>query len=1084
MSSASNHSHDEEGKDPSPEKVRVDPTSVSKTQPTTAHKVKHEDLFAVEDESTITFKITHYMAYHPIIFSSLMFLFILVVVIASVVLGVAEISDSSEYDWVIASTDESRNLDAFDDAISRLDPVSDSITERSVIHENKFYFIYESKDGSDIYTAENLLRMCRVESLMVHGTGFSDVCHLTDGNCTMPENSIVAYFYGFESIKDWNCVLLSDSDVSDKKDPIYDALATPAGQEQYGIWLSANSVDLGYSTLCNSIWVFGTPLAGYESESDREDAQFEVYQKFLASLDGSVKGVEADLFDYFGISDNSDGFFKYYPTPYMSNANTGNLRVYWFSPWNLQNEFIRMLDSDLFFAVFSILFVVTWLRVHTGSTLLALSGIYMIVTSLPFTILIYKKVFNIPFYSELHSLVLFVVLGVGADDVFVLTDSWNLTKYIYPGDVTNGRNRPIIHRRLLKCYRHTMSTVFNTSFTTSMAFIATGMSPLMPIATFGWFAATCIVCNYLFVISLMPPIAIIAEIYFGNSCVPCQEKTESANEQNEAKPDKDNKTQEDYKGVPSSETGNGLELTTQAVAEGAVVLGAPEDTASNGDKNSIDKENELDCRSCEDPAEFSHTGLGTKLLHGYMNTLEMSVKCYGFEIRYIAIALCISLFAFGIVGIIYGSQLEPPTSQESWFPSGHMMQDAQAKMTSDFIGVDEAAYATISVTLGISGIDRSGFNEYIPAENRGTAKFDNSFDLAAPACQKVFVRMCEDIPEFACGASPCKPTNLLARANTTRCFMTDFRSWALDNYGVDSYDMNKTYFYDRLHEFRKDSEYQNEIGFIDDDLKFATVEFTSTMENEEPMNGKQDVLDYILAFLGQVRGYSECDSCSCDSLMYTSPYAFVWMRSEMGLVRGFYQGMFIAFPVAFCVLMFATGNIFISFYAILSVLFIVFGVLGFANYGLHWDLGVAESIAGIIIIGFSVDYTVHLGHMYTDGEEQLGVTDRVSKFEHASREIVPTVVGGAITTAGAGCFMFFCQLQFFVKMAALIVSTILLSYVYSLGFFMSVLLVIGPEKDQGKVKVITDWLFKKLNIGDSDTSKVNAEKVKNQDEAA
>jgi hypothetical protein len=290
--------------------------------------------------------------------------------------------------------------------------------------------------------------------------------------------------------------------------------------------------------------------------------------------------------------------------------------------------------------------------------------------------------------------------------------------------------------------------------------------------------------------------------------------------------------------------------------------------------------------------------------------------------------------------------------------------------------------------------------------------------------------------------------------------------------------MNSSHFYQKLNQFRTETvEWQDDIGFIDGDLKFVTVSFTSTMESEEPMKNKLKVQDSIEGLLGIMSDYDECDTCDCSSLRYSSPYAFVWMRSEIGLVEGFYQGMYIAFPVAFCVLLFATGNILIAFYAILSVLFIVFGVLGFANYSLHWDLGVAESIAGIIIIGFSVDYTVHLGHMYTDAEKQLGHVDRVSKFEHASREIVPTVVGGAITTAGAGCFMFLCQLMFFVKMAALIVSTIVLSYIYSLGFFMSLLLVMGPEHNQGNVGAYFEKIKSKVNTVRTGSQRVAAEEV-------
>ena len=38
-------------------------------------------------------------------------------------------------------------------------------------------------------------------------------------------------------------------------------------------------------------------------------------------------------------------------------------------------------------------------------------------------------------------------------------------------------------------------------------------------------------------------------------------------------------------------------------------------------------------------------------------------------------------------------------------------------------------------------------------------------------------------------------------------------------------------------------------------------------------------------------------------------------------------------------------------------------VLGLCKM-LGWALGIAESIAAVIVIGFSVDFTVHLAHMY------------------------------------------------------------------------------------------------------------------------
>lgn len=43
-------------------------------------------------------------------------------------------------------------------------------------------------------------------------------------------------------------------------------------------------------------------------------------------------------------------------------------------------------------------------------------------------------------------------------------------------------------------------------------------------------------------------------------------------------------------------------------------------------------------------------------------------------------------------------------------------------------------------------------------------------------------------------------------------------------------------------------------------------------------------------------------------------------------------------------------------------------VLGFCKSAMDWDLGVGEAIAGVIVIGYSVDYVVHLAHMYCEGK--------------------------------------------------------------------------------------------------------------------
>lgn len=74
-------------------------------------------------------------------------------------------------------------------------------------------------------------------------------------------------------------------------------------------------------------------------------------------------------------------------------------------------------------------------------------------------------------------------------------------------------------------------------------------------------------------------------------------------------------------------------------------------------------------------------------------------------------------------------------------------------------------------------------------------------------------------------------------------------------------------------------------------------------------------------------------------------------------------GVIISGGLAFIILLIATGNILISIYAIISVTFIVLCVIAIMVLK-GWELGVSESIAMVIIIGFSVDYVVHIAAHY------------------------------------------------------------------------------------------------------------------------
>merc|ERR1712048_306502 len=206
-----------------------------------------------------------------------------------------------------------------------------------------------------------------------------------------------------------------------------------------------------------------------------------------------------------------------------------------------------------------------------------------------------------------------------------------------------------------------------------------------------------------------------------------------------------------------------------------------------------------------------------------------------------------------------------------------------------------------------------------------------------------------------------------------------------------------------------------------------------------------EVRDLISSFVDSVR--SEAPP-SLQSIKFHADGLFANYDLGEELIKSFFSGCAIALPIAFLVLLASTRNCLVAFYAVLSVASIVLCVLGFCKSAMGWDLGIGEAIAGVIVIGYSVDYVVHLAHAYCEAKNH-GYKTRGERAEFAARSMGSTVLFGALTTAGSGAVMFFCFFTFFFKMAVLICVTILFSFLFSLDFFMGLVWLIGPENNMG-----------------------------------
>ena len=101
-----------------------------------------------------------------------------------------------------------------------------------------------------------------------------------------------------------------------------------------------------------------------------------------------------------------------------------------------------------------------------------------------------------------------------------------------------------------------------------------------------------------------------------------------------------------------------------------------------------------------------------------------------------------------------------------------------------------------------------------------------------------------------------------------------------------------------------------------------------------------------------------------------------------------------------------------------------------------WTVSAIESICLTILVGLSVDYTIHLANSW---RESVGLKDREKRLQATLLEIGISVFSASITTFLACIPLFFCYILFFQKFGIFIALTIFWSTIYVRDFLARLL---------------------------------------------
>ena len=245
------------------------------------------------------------------------------------------------------------------------------------------------------------------------------------------------------------------------------------------------------------------------------------------------------------------------------------------------------------------------------------------------------------------------------------------------------------------------------------------------------------------------------------------------------------------------------------------------------------------------------------------------------------------------------------------------------------------------------------------------------------------------------------------------------------------------------------------IGYIDGELRFMRIKSLSPEDESQGYDQMNALYD---KWEKQMKSYNQGSFRGIDKAYQTGGYSWAWLVTQRELVRGAIRGIFISMVFSFIVILASTLNIVSAAYSILCIACIIISVVGTIQM-LGWSIGVAEAVAVVIIVGFSVDYVVHLANHYVESV----YIDRYRRMKDALTGIGISIFSGAITTIASSIFLFLATIKFFESFAILVLATILFSLLFSLVLFSSINFWIGPSGNFGNAKhYIVTPLMKKL----------------------
>jgi hypothetical protein len=244
------------------------------------------------------------------------------------------------------------------------------------------------------------------------------------------------------------------------------------------------------------------------------------------------------------------------------------------------------------------------------------------------------------------------------------------------------------------------------------------------------------------------------------------------------------------------------------------------------------------------------------------------------------------------------------------------------------------------------------------------------------------------------------------------------------------------------------------------ELQWGYVSLNSTMPPEAlPLDTAEDHYGAWSTFVdGHVGAYGA----------YHTSALWPFMVMQETLMRSVVQSIGTCLILAWIILCLATTNWImatLSLLCIIAILIVFAGCLPILGF----SLGIFESVGLIVVLGLSVDYTVHIAHSYNEarivGSCEDKASERAQRASHAMTEMGISVLSGAITTLLASLFLLPSKFMFYHVFGIFMLTTVVVSSLISLTLLPALLMLFGPAGSAGDLTWIQqamEWVSSRI----------------------